>query len=102
MSVRSTQDIIEAIRERLGDDQSDAALALLEDVTDTLADKDALSADGAIWKTKYEENDASWRKKYRDRFFAPSDPDDAPQPIETKPADTEPLTFEKLFTTEVK
>ena len=35
-----------------------------------------ISADGEDWKTKYEENDKEWRKKYQDRFFNGTPDDD--------------------------
>ena len=78
MAIRTNTEILEAIRERLGEDHSDDALGLIEDISDTLADKDVLSANGALWKSKYEENDAAWRKKYHDRFFQPTSDDDVP------------------------
>lgn len=67
MAIRTKEEILESIRTRIGDDTSDEALALVEDVSDTM---DSLSnTEGEDWKTKYEENDAAWRQKYRDRFY---------------------------------
>ena len=90
MAIKSIDEIMGAIRARVGDDTSDEAIALVEDVSDTL---NSLST-GEDWKKKYEDNDAEWRKKYRDRFFNP----DKPVDIDPEP-DLEPerLTFEKLF-----
>lgn len=100
MSVRSTKDILEAIRERFGEDHSDEAIMLLEDISDTLSDKDTLSAEGALWKQKYEENDSAWRKKYHDRFFSPEDTEGKPEQSKKVEADTtDALTFDKLFKT---
>ena len=66
MAVISKEDLVRRISERIGDDNSDEALSLLEDVSDTITDfEERVSED---WKTKYEENDAKWRKKYRERF----------------------------------
>ena len=66
MAVISKEDLLRRISERIGDDNSDEALSLLEDVSDTIKDfEERVSED---WKTKYEENDAKWRKKYRERF----------------------------------
>ncbi len=100
MAVRSTKEILEAIRERFGDDQSDEAIMLLEDISDTMTDKDTLSAEGAIWKSRYEENDAAWRKKYHDRFFSPEDENGVPEPAKKSEDTTKPLTFDRLFKTE--
>lgn len=66
MAVISKEDLVRRISESIGDDNSDEALSLLEDVSDTITDfEERVSED---WKTKYEENDAKWRKKYRERF----------------------------------
>lgn len=67
--VRTKEQILEAIRGKLGEDNSDEAIALLEDISDTLNDYDNKTKDDTEWKTKYEENDKAWRKKYTDRFF---------------------------------
>ena len=66
MAVISKEDLLRRISERIGDDNSDEALSLLEDVSDTITDFE--ERDSEDWKTKYEENDAKWRKKYRERF----------------------------------
>lgn len=66
MAVISVEDLMKRISERIGDDNSDEALSLLEDVSDTI--KDFEERDSEDWKAKYEENDAKWRKKYRERF----------------------------------
>lgn len=66
MAVISKEDLLKKISERIGDDNSDEALSLLEDVSDTI--KDFEERDSEDWKAKYEENDAKWRKKYRERF----------------------------------
>lgn len=66
MAVISGEDLLKRISERIGEDNSDEALSLLEDASDTI--KDFEERDSEDWKEKYEENDAKWRKKYRDRF----------------------------------
>ena len=47
---------------------TDEDLKNIEDIMDTF---DALleKTDTENWKQKYEDNDAEWRKKYKDRFF---------------------------------
>ena len=96
--IKTKEEIISAIKERIGEDTSDQSLALLEDVTDTLSDYETKVSDTTDWKTKYEENDASWRQKYRDRFMSgSSDEDDSSDDKEDeKPA---PKTFADLFET---
>ena len=66
MAVISKEDLLKRISERIGDDNSDDALSLLEDLSDTIKDFEERNSED--WKTKYEENDAKWRKKYRERF----------------------------------
>lgn len=95
--IRTSEELINAVKERLGDDTSDDALALLEDVSDTLGDYNAKLTDTTDWKSKYEELDTSWRQKYRDRFMSGSSQEDEKEDEpEEKPA---PKTFADLFTT---
>lgn len=66
MAVRSYDELMSAIKAKIGDDTSDDSIALIEDFTDTY---NSLT-DSENWKAKYEENDAMWRQKYKDRFFS--------------------------------
>lgn len=66
MAVRSTEELIKIVSDRIGNDNSDEALSILEDVADTLNSLEDKNKED--WKTKYEELDTEWRKKYRDRF----------------------------------
>lgn len=67
MAVRTRDEILAAIRSRLGDDTSDDALTIIEDIDDTFKDYETRTEED--WKSKYDELDAQWRKRYRDRFF---------------------------------
>lgn len=94
--VRTKEEILNLVKDILKNDTSDSALSLVEDLSDTL--DNTKPSDETDWKTKYEENDAQWRQRYRDRFFskpAQEDPDEAddPAPEETN----EPKTFSDLF-----
>lgn len=92
MSVKSIDEILNAVKERIGDDTSDSAISFVEDISDTL---NSLS-EQENWKQKYEQNDSEWRKKYRDRFLSgesSTDDDDSGD-------ENEPLTYEKLFNVE--
>ena len=99
--------------ERIGDDTSDEALSLIEDFTDTIEDYEERTKETTDWKTKYEEAmaakdelDASWRKRYKDRFMdipADSGVDFVEQAIaetEEEPDIVTPTTYEELFTVE--
>lgn len=97
MAVKTKDELLNSIREKIGDDQSDEAISLIEDISDTY-DEMASKAnpDGIDWKTKYEENDATWRQKYRDRFFN-SDGGNDDQDDKSDESDEKPLTYENLF-----
>ena len=102
--IKTKEELMDAIKEVIGDSEDDKALSLLEDVSDTLEDFKTKTSDTTDWKTKYEENDKEWRKKYRDRFFNGSKDgeDDNLDPIkkeeEEKPNPAESITFNDLFT----
>lgn len=96
MAVRTTQEIIDALRETFGESPDDTQLAMLEDVSDTFTDLNEKS--GEDWKTKYEENDKAWRKRYTDRFSGKADPESYPP--EDDHESPKPLTYESLFKTE--
>lgn len=98
MAVKTRDEIMEAIRKRIGEDTSDDAISLLEDVTDTFADYETKVADKTDWKTKYDEMDASWRKKYIDRFSGTTGEEVKEEQEEQIKDDSEPRTFDELFT----
>ena len=98
MSIKTKEEILDALKEIFKDDTSDTALTILEDVSDTFTDlTDKSKGDGVDWEQKYKDNDREWREKYRDRFFNHSaddpiediDNDDQHEEIKTK--------FEELF-----
>lgn len=89
MAVVERDVLIQRIASVLSDPESDDSLSLIEDVTDTL---DAGSNDD--WKTKFEENDAAWRKRYKERFL--KKPDKEPE-IEDDD-EKEKKTYDDLFT----
>lgn len=103
MAVRTKEEILNAVKTRLGDNADDESLSFLEDITDTLNDFESKAGadSGEDWKAKYEENDKTWREKYKARFFSsvPDDKDDNKD--DNKDNETEkPKTFEDLFTQE--
>jgi hypothetical protein len=98
MAVKTIEEILESVRDRVGEQTDDETIAFIEDISDTLTDLETkANGDGTDWKAKYEENDAEWRKKYIERFYS-SEPEPEPEP--PKPDDTQkPNTFAELFTT---
>lgn len=91
MSVKTVDEIMEKIRERIGKDDSDEAIEFIEDISDTF--ESFLNTED--WKTKYEENDKKWRKKYRDRFF--SSKEEVEEDEIEEPEEKEKKKFEDLF-----
>ena len=93
MAILTREQLMESIRNRVGEDTSDEALAFIENVNDTI---ESMTTDkNTDWKAKYEENDAAWRQKYKDRFFNSSseDKDDDFEGEAKKKA----MTYEALF-----
>lgn len=99
MAVKTKEEILTAIKTRVGEQNDDDTIAFIEDITDTLSDLETKAqGDGTDWKSKYEENDAEWRKRYTERFYS-SDPED--DPADDPPDDpSKPKTFADLFTTD--
>ena len=96
MAVKTMEELMESVRARLGDNQSDEALALLEDISDTYSDMQSRIT-GEDWKEKYETNDAEWRKKYRDRVFNKSNDNDDDDGDDGHDNTSNPMTFNELF-----
>lgn len=97
MAVKTMEELMENVRARLGDDQSDEALALLEDISDTYSDMQSRTTGAEDWKKKYETNDAEWRQKYRDRFFNKSNDNDDDDADDGCDKHSKPMTFDELF-----
>ena len=97
--VKTKDEILEAIKSRIGEDNSDETIAFLEDITDTLNDYENKTKTDTDWKAKYEENDKEWRKRYTDRFFNNDngDGDNGSDEIDEKEEPKTPTTFDELF-----
>lgn len=98
MAVLDRDKFFERIRERLGEDDSEEALSYLEDMTDTWDDLEARArGEGQEdWEEKYNNLDAEWRKRYRDRFF--NTPEGAKEDQEEDVKDDGKVrSFETLF-----
>lgn len=91
MAVKTVDEIMKKVRERIGEDDSDEAIGFIEDISDTLES----FSNAEDWKTKYEENDKKWREKYRDRFFTSKEEMEEDE-IE-EPEEKEKKKFEDLF-----
>lgn len=96
MAVVSKESLLEKIRDMIGTEnaESDEAISLLEDISDTFDDLSSQVSQAGDYKKKYEENDAEWRKRYHDRFFYVTE-DDINE--DDKDDEVEKKTFESLF-----
>lgn len=100
MAIKTTEELLNAIKERVGEDSSDEALEFIENVSDTLNDLNSKASKEQDWERKYNENDSAWRKKYRERFFSGNNNNEN---NDNDFDDDEPdnkgkrLTFESLF-----
>lgn len=103
--IKTKDELLNILKERIGEDTSDEALAFIEDITDTITDfEKRAEGDGVDWKKKYEDNDAEWRAKYKERFFS-GEPEITDRKAEEAPEgaeEPEKLTYDNLFKTEEK
>lgn len=95
MAIKSREELLKSLNTLIGDNSTDENLAILEDVTDTLKDYEEKTADQTEWRAKYEQNDADWRKKYRDRFMSGETIKEEQEEDVIK--DSKTLTFDSLF-----
>ena len=99
--VRTKEEILASIKSRIGEDTSDEAIALVEDINDSFDDLTTRVNEAGDWKARYEQNDQDWRKKYQERFFTPSEGDPLMEEIKKEEPDKpKVLKFEDLFSTE--
>lgn len=96
MAVKPLAEILASVNTLIGNDTSDEALTLIEDITDTF--NDANTSKGEYTKEKYEELDRSWRERYKERFLSG---DKSLDPKDDEDDDTDsrdkPLRYEDLF-----
>lgn len=103
------EELIEKFKNYAGEDvTSDAAIELLEDISDSVEveKEDTEEGEGGEdWETKYKELDESWRKKYAERFSEPGDKEKEPEEEKEEEEETEEteeeraenVTYEDLF-----
>ena len=68
MAILTKQQLLEAVQGKLTD--SDDDLTILENITDTLNSFE--NTENEDWKKKFEENDKTWRERYKARFSEPT------------------------------
>jgi len=99
MAVRTIDEILESVKTRVGDSTEDADIEFIEDVSDTLNDLKTKASGQEDWKAKYEENDKTWREKYKERFFSTeeNEKDELEDNKDIEMKDEKPKTFADLF-----
>ena len=98
MAVKDRDSILSAVKQMIGDNTSDEAIALMEDITDTITDYEIKVADKTDWKAKYDEMDASWRRTYIERFSGKTGEEIKDEQEEQIKDDGEIRSFDELFT----
>lgn len=88
MAIKNADEIMQRLKAKFGEDDSEETLELVADISDTIS-----ASTGEVWKKKFEENDAVWKKKYRDRFYSRIEEED----VEDKTPETKKKTFNDLF-----
>lgn len=102
MAILKKEELINKISEYIGDDNSDIAIEILEDVSDTIdagGDADELIKQVEELKEKVETTDAEWRAKYKARFLEGSaDPEEPEEEEEEETEEVEEKTsYDELF-----
>ena len=91
MAVRTSSELLDIIKQRIGDSTSDEDLAFIEDASDTINNLSSQETRVA----ELEAENESLRQKYRDRFFEPKE-NVLRETLESHETE-EKTTFESLF-----
>lgn len=98
---KTVEELKTALQKLIGERTDDEAIGFIEDFNDSI--EELSNEDNEDWKTKYEQNDAEWRKKYRDRFFnGKVDDIEDPKPNTQEETHEEKTTIDDLFVKEDK
>lgn len=96
MAILSQEQFMEAIRNIVGENNDDNSLTFIENMTDTYNNLASTNAD-SNWKEKYEQNDAMWRERYRERFFQ-TESKEIDTLVDKPPVEQpKPKTYDDLF-----
>lgn len=99
MAVLSTDVFMERINSLIGENSDDDTLAMLGDFKDTLDANANANSRIAELEQQNKDLDASWRKKYRDRFFTGGQDDEDFGVDLSEQNGSKRKTFESLFST---
>lgn len=79
MSVKPISELLESVNSIIGDNNDDSTLEFIGDLSDTLNSYKDSESQIETLKREKTELDNNWRKKYRERFFAPVEDEEDPQ-----------------------
>lgn len=100
MAVKTKAEIIQQITNFIGENKTDDAVSILEDISDSMPDdSENLRQQIEDLKKQNTENDNKWRQKYIDRFNNADDNETVSTKDENdnENKNSKPLTFENLF-----
>lgn len=92
MAIKTREELMSDLSTLLGENDSDEALAFIQDMSDTLSESGAARISQLEQQVK--DTDAAWRKRYRETFFSGK-----PETVEEDEQPKKPRTFAELFTT---
>lgn len=106
MAIVNKDNLLERVKNIIGDNLSDDNVSFMEDISDTLTDLE--SKNNTDWEQKYNDLNASWRKRYVDRFSGIKDeefetelgikkPEKKPDQRKPDPEINEDITIDELF-----
>lgn len=94
MAILSREEYLKKLSE-LVTGTDDDSLKVIEDFTETYDSRNENQED---WKKKYEDLDADWRNRYRQRFFSSTDPETVvEEQREDVQEDGKIKTYDELF-----
>ena len=98
MSILSSEELRNSLKTFIGENNSDEALALIENTEDTITNYENMIADKTDWKQKFEENDKAWREKYKARFYSDADTKEKKDELSAENSNgNKNYTFDNLF-----
>ena len=104
--ILSKEEYFKKIKDRVGDSVEAEDISFIEDMTDTYTDlssqiKDDYKGKYEELKATYDRDMADWARKYRERFFTPSDTESDDTKIdiidEGEDVEVSPEKFDDLF-----
>ena len=94
MAYNSKEEFMGAVQRVVGERDDDEALSFMDEMSDTY---DSMTNNqGEDWEQRYKDNDAEWRKRYRERFLSKPEIEEDFEEV----AENKITTFEDLFESE--